>query len=112
MTVPTQGHEAVVCLVTTPTDDSDRVASAILERELAACVNVVEAMRSLYHWEGKLQDEREALLIVKTTRAAVAPLDDLLRQIHPYDTFELIALDVGAGSEPYLRWIADSVRLL
>lgn len=109
MTAPTQGHEAVVCLVAAPMNDAGRVATAMLERELAACVNLVESVRSLYRWEGKLQDEREALLIVKTTRAAVAPLEKLLREIHPYDTFELLALKVTDGSGPYLRWISDSV---
>jgi periplasmic divalent cation tolerance protein len=109
MTAPTQGPDAVVCLVTTPIDDAGSIATAMLERELAACVNIVEGARSLYRWEDKLQDEREALLIVKTTRAAVAPLEELLREIHPYDTFELLALKVCDGSAPYLRWISDSV---
>ncbi len=109
MTAPMQGPEAVVCLVTTPPDDAGRVAAAMLERELAACVNIVEGARSLYRWEGELKDEREALLIVKTTRAAVTPLEELLREIHPYDTFELLALKVGDGSAPYLQWISDSV---
>jgi periplasmic divalent cation tolerance protein len=109
MTAPPQGTEAVVCLVTAPPEDAGRVATAMLERELAACVNIVDSARSLYRWEGKLQDEREALLIIKTTHAAVAPLEELLREIHPYDTFELLALKVCDGSAPYLRWISDSV---
>jgi periplasmic divalent cation tolerance protein len=81
----------------------------MIERELAACVNILPAVRSVYRWEGKVQDEREALLIIKTTRAFVSQLDELLREIHPYDTFELVALDVVAGSHPYLDWIASSV---
>ncbi|HXC45344.1 MAG TPA: divalent-cation tolerance protein CutA [Solirubrobacteraceae bacterium] len=112
MNAPTQGKHAVLCLVTAPPDYAGSIASAMLERELAACVNIVEGVRSLYRWEGELQDEREALLVVKTTRAATASLDELLREIHPYDTFELLTLDVDAGSERYLRWIADSVALL
>jgi periplasmic divalent cation tolerance protein len=107
-----QGPEAVVCLVTAPPDDAGRIATAMLEHGLAACVNIVEGARSLYRWEGKLQDEREALLIVKTTRAAVSPLEELLREIHPYDTFELLALTVYDGSGPYLQWISDSVAQL
>jgi|ERR1700722_11662580 len=110
MSAPTQGHEAVVCLVTTPPDDAGRIAAAMLDRELAACVNIVEGVRSLYRWDGELKDEREALLIVKTTRVAVTPLEELLREIHPYDTFELLALKVCDGSGPYLQWISDSVR--
>jgi periplasmic divalent cation tolerance protein len=84
----------------------------MVERELAACVNIVAQVQSIYRWEGSLQDEQEALLLIKTTGAAVSPLEELLRELHPYDTFELIALDVSAGSQPYLQWIADSVGLL
>jgi periplasmic divalent cation tolerance protein len=109
MSAPTQSPEAVVCLVTAPPDDAGLVATAMLEHELAACVNIVQSVRSLYRWEGELKDEHEALLIVKTTRTAVAPLEELLREIHPYDTFELLALKVCDGSGPYLRWISDSV---
>ncbi len=109
MTAPMQDPEAVVCLVTAPPDDAGSIAAAMLERELTACVNIVEGVRSLYRWESELKDEREALLIVKTTHAAVAALEALLREIHPYDTFELLALKVTAGSNPYLQWISDSV---
>lgn len=101
--------EAVVCLVTAPPADASSIASAVLDGRLAACVNIVPLVRSLYRWEGRVEQDEEALLVVKTTRAAVPELDELLRTIHPYDTFELIALDVVAGSRPYLDWIAGSV---
>jgi periplasmic divalent cation tolerance protein len=84
----------------------------MIERQLAACVNIVGEVQSIYSWEGSVQDEQEALLLVKTTRVAVTRLEELLREIHPYDTFELLALEVSTGSQPYLQWIVDSVGLL
>jgi periplasmic divalent cation tolerance protein len=72
-------------------------------------VNVVPLVHSVYRWEGKVEQDEEALLVVKTTRACVTQIDDLLRTVHPYDTFELIALDIATGSHPYLTWIAESV---
>lgn len=104
-----QASEAVVCLITTPQADAGAIASSLIDEQLAACVNIVPLVHSLYMWEGRLEQNDEALLVVKTTRPAVARLDALLRTIHPYDTFELISLDIVAGSHPYLEWIGKSV---
>jgi periplasmic divalent cation tolerance protein len=101
--------ETVVCLVTTPQANARQIASAMVDEELAACVNVVPLVHSVYRWKGKVEQDDEALLVVKTTRAAVARLDELLREIHPYENFELVALDVLAGSRSYLEWIGSSV---
>jgi periplasmic divalent cation tolerance protein len=101
--------DAVVCLITAPQGNARAIASRMIEAKLAACVSIVPLVLSLYWWEGKVEQDEEALLVVKTTRAAVAQLDELLRAIHPYETFELVSLDVVSGSEPYLRWIADCV---
>jgi periplasmic divalent cation tolerance protein len=81
----------------------------IVERKLAACVNIVALVQSVYRWKGNVEQDEEALLIVKTTHGALARLDELLSNIHPYDTFELVALEIVAGSPSYLEWIADSV---
>jgi periplasmic divalent cation tolerance protein len=102
---------AVMCLVTTPTAEAHRIALKIVEHELAACVNVVPVVNSVYRWKGKIEHDDEALLLVKTMHAAVSALDELLRTIHPYENFELVALDVLAGSESYLEWIGSSVSL-
>lgn len=104
-----QAAEVVVCLVTAPQADASSIASTLVERRLAACVNVAPQVHSTYRWEGKIEQDDEALLIVKTTRAAVTAIDELLREIHPYDTFELVALDIAGGSHSYLAWIAESV---
>jgi periplasmic divalent cation tolerance protein len=86
--------DPIVCLVTAPRADADSIASTIVDKRLGACVNVVALVRSFYRWEGRTQQDEEALLVVKTTRAAIPQLDELLEAIHPYDTFELVALDV------------------
>ncbi len=104
------GADAVVCLVTAPPDGAHDIAEALVAKRLAACVNVAAGVSSVYRWEGKVTRDDESLLIVKTTRAAVPAIEDELRRIHPYDTFELIALDVTDGAAPYLSWIGESVE--
>ncbi len=103
--------EHVVCLVTTPPDQARAIAAAIVERELVACVNIVPLVHSVYRWEGKVEHDDESLLVIKTTRAAAGPLIDAIGELHPYENFELVALDIVAGAPPYLDWIAGSVEL-
>jgi periplasmic divalent cation tolerance protein len=102
---------AVVCLVTAPTDHGRAIATAIVERRLAACVNIVPVVESVYRWDGAVTHDAESLLVIKTTRDAVDPLIAALGTLHPYENFELVALDVAAGATPYLRWIGASVEL-
>jgi periplasmic divalent cation tolerance protein len=100
--------EAIVVLVTTPSPErAAEIARAIVEERLAACGNVVPGLRSIYRWEGKVQDEEEALLVLKTTRARFEALRDRVLALHPYEVPEVIALPVEAGSARYLAWIAD-----
>jgi periplasmic divalent cation tolerance protein len=101
--------DAVVCLVTTPPDQARPIAEALVARELVACVNIVAAVQSVYRWKGAVEHDEEALLVIKTTRAAVPALEAALRELHPYETFELVVLDVAGGSADYLAWIGDSV---
>ena len=108
MTAPT---DALVVLVTTPTPErAAEIARAVVEERLAACGNVVPGLRSIYRWEGKLQDEGEALLVLKTTRARFEELKQRVLSLHPYQVPEVIALPVQAGSAPYLAWIAGETR--
>lgn len=101
--------EHVVCLVTTPPERAREIAGALVERELAACVNIIAAVRSVYRWKGTVEDDEESLLVVKTARAALPGVEAALRELHPYETFELVALEIAAGSSAYLAWIGDSV---
>jgi periplasmic divalent cation tolerance protein len=103
--------EQVVCLVTAPPDRAREIADALVERGLAACVNIVPLVHSVYRWQGAVEHDDEALLVLKTTRAAVAPLAEALAELHPYENFELVALGVQDGAPAYLDWISGSVSL-
>jgi periplasmic divalent cation tolerance protein len=99
--------ETLVVLVTTPTaEKAAEIARALVEERLAACGNVVPGLRSIYRWEGKVQDDAEALLVLKTTRARFEALRERVLALHPYEVPEVIAVPVEAGSAAYLAWIA------
>ena len=105
----TQG--ALVVLVTAPTPErAAEIARTLVEERLAACGNVVPGIRSIYRWEGKVEDEQEALLVLKTTRARFEALRHRVLSLHPYQVPEVIALPVEAGSAEYLAWIAAETR--
>ncbi len=90
-------------------DDAERIARALLERRLVACVNIVPGVRSLYRWEGKIEDDSELILIMKTAAHAVPPLRTAIEDIHPYEVPELVVLPIDDGSPSYLTWVAANV---
>lgn len=103
--------ETLVVLVTTPTPErAAEIARVAVEERLAACGNVVTGVRSIYRWEGEIQDDAEALLVLKTTRGRFEALRERVLSLHPYAVPEVIALPVEAGSAPYLAWIAAETR--
>ncbi len=103
--------EALVVITTTETQtDAERLAQALVERELAACVQVLPQITSIYRWQGKIEQAVEVLLLIKTTRAAYSELEAAIRQNHSYQTPEIIALPVEAGSTDYLSWLRSSLR--
>ncbi len=103
--------DALVVLVTAPTPErAAEIARAVVEERLAACGNVVPGVRSIYRWDGTVQDDPEALLVLKTTRARFESLRARVLALHPYEVPEVIALPVEAGSAPYLDGIAEETR--
>ncbi|HTR08030.1 MAG TPA: divalent-cation tolerance protein CutA [Paraburkholderia sp.] len=86
------------------------MASALVERRLAACVNIVGPIRSVYRWKGKLERETEFLLVIKTTADQAARLETAFEELHPYELPERVELSVEGGSEEYLAWISGEVR--
>jgi periplasmic divalent cation tolerance protein len=102
--------ERVVALSTVATaEDAERIAAELVTRRLAACVNVVPGIVSVYRWQGGVQRDEERLLIIKTRRSSLEALREALVALHPYEVPELVALPVEAGHEPYLRWLDESV---
>ncbi|MBN1441973.1 MAG: divalent-cation tolerance protein CutA [Planctomycetes bacterium] len=101
-----QPHPAIsVVLSTCPPDHAERLASLLVERRLAACVNILAQVRSVYRWEGRIEREDECLLVIKLPSEAVDRLVAELVDAHPYDVPEVIALPVSGGNPSYLRWV-------
>ncbi len=91
-------------------DEARKIARELVERRLAACVNIVEEVQSIYRWEGKVENAREWLLVIKTTDAMFAAVRDTISELHSYDLPECLLLPVEDGSAAYLEWIGESVR--
>ncbi len=91
-------------------DEARKIARALVERLLAACVNIVPQVDSIYRWEGEVEEGEEWLLIVKTTRAAFERVRDTIKELHSYDVPECICLSIEEGSVEYLSWIGQSVK--
>ena len=106
-----KSHRACVVLVTAPALKPARaIARALLTARLAACVNLVPRLESHYWWQDKLETSAEVLLVIKTTRASLEPLAAKVRALHPYDTPELVAWPIAAGSRRYLDWLEAAVQ--
>jgi len=87
-----------------------RIARALVDRRLAACMQIVGPIESIYRWHGKVETAREWLCFIKTTQARYRELAAAIESLHPYDTPEIIAVPIAAGSRRYLEWLAASVR--
>jgi periplasmic divalent cation tolerance protein len=98
-------------LCTVPSEDVGvKIAQALLGEQLVACVNILPGLRSLYRYKGKLEDDRELLLVIKTTDDRLDQVVRRVPELHPYEVCEVIALEVAAGSQPYLDWIVGETR--
>ena len=90
-------------------EKAEQLASALVERRLAACVNVVGPMRSIYRWKGAIEREQEYLLIIKTTSERAADLTAAFTELHPYELPERVELSIEGGSGEYLEWLSAQV---
>ncbi len=106
------GTEPVqVVLLTAPDAEvGARIARQLVEEGLAACANLVPGVRSIYRWQGAVQEDAEVLLIVKTRAALVGALAERVRALHPYELPEVVALPVAGGSAPYLDWVRSATE--
>ena len=90
-------------------EEGAKIASALVEEKLAACVNVIDGLRSFYYWDGKVCDDPEALLMIKSRHDRFDALKERIVELHPYDVAEVIAFDIASGHTPYLNWIDESL---
>jgi periplasmic divalent cation tolerance protein len=89
--------------------DAAAIARTLIDERLAACVNILPPMTSVYRWQGKVEQDREQQMVIKTASDRVADLQGRLRQLHPYELPEFLVLD-ATGSEAYLAWVGESAR--
>ncbi len=99
-----------VLFCTTPVDRADEIAASLVEARLVACVNIIPTVRSVYRWQGAVENDEESLLVMKTTAERVPQVIEHVNGIHPYDVPEVIALPIDAGLPAYLGWLREQVE--
>ncbi len=100
----------VVLVTTASIEEAEAIANALVEAQLAACVSLLP-IHSIYIWQGELHKEQEWQLLIKTDLALFPILEAKIRELHSYEVSEIIALPIIAGSQPYLEWIAEQVKI-
>ncbi|HZP46444.1 MAG TPA: divalent-cation tolerance protein CutA [Candidatus Binataceae bacterium] len=98
----------VVLVMAGTAAEARKIARRVVEERLAACVNIVGPLSSIYRWQGRIESAREHLLIIKTRSSLFRTLENRVRQLHSYDVPEIIALPLAGGSSAYLNWLLDS----
>lgn len=102
--------DAIVVFITAPNqDEATRLAEMLVESHLAACVQILPGLESVYRWQGKIERQPEVLLIAKTLRSKFAELEREVRAVHSYETPEIVVVPIVNGSAPYLEWLMASV---
>lgn len=100
----------VVLVTTSSTEEAERIGHTLVNRKLAACVNIVNPIRSIYRWQGQVEDGQEVLLIIKTTATHLDAVAAKVTELHSYQVPEIIAVPVVAGSQAYLKWIDEETQ--
>lgn len=108
--MPISNSKIIIVFVTVPgLREGTRISRAILTSRLAACVNVIPAIQSIYKWDGKIVQEKEAMLVLKTTRPQYQKLERKIKELHPYEVPEIIAIPLICGSSQYVEWVTREV---
>ena len=102
----------IIIFVTAPnSEEASRIANALVSEQLAACVNIVPSIESIYRWEGKVTSDREALMIIKTVDDRYVDVERRVKELHSYSTPEIVAIPIEQGSREYLDWIRKSTAI-
>ena len=103
-------NDYIQVVTTTPTsDDAQKIAQALVEQRLAACVQIAGPITSVYRWQGKIETTQEWQCLIKSRREFYERIEDAIRKLHPYQVPEILALPIVTGNEAYLRWIDQEV---
>jgi len=103
-------NKRLVLTTASSQEEARKLANALLERRVAACVNILPKIDSIYRWKDKVEVTQEFLLLIKTTQSAMEKLRDAIQELHSYEIPECIVLPIEDGSETYLKWIDESVK--
>ena len=98
----------IILITASSMDEGEKIADSLVENHLAACVNLVPSVKSVFFWEGKTDRQSEVLLIAKSTKALLNQITDHVKKIHSYSVPEIIAIPVIGGSEDYLKWVEET----
>ncbi|MBD3170767.1 MAG: divalent cation tolerance protein CutA [candidate division Zixibacteria bacterium] len=101
------GIKVVLC-TTSGIAEAEKLAGSLVEAKLAACCNIIPAIRSVYFWDGKVRNDEEALLIIKTADENLQELTQKIKGIHSYDLPEIISISVDGGSAEFIKWVKDN----
>jgi periplasmic divalent cation tolerance protein len=100
-------EEIVVFITASDENEAAKIARALVEARLSACVNIIKDIRSIYSWQGKIEDEKEVLMVAKTHKPLFDSLTKRVKELHSYTVPEIIALPIAQGSEDYLKWLKE-----
>ena len=103
-----QGEFVLILVTTGSQEEGERIARALVDLRLAACVNIIPGLRSIYRWKGKIWDEGELLLLIKTRMALFQQVEGKIKELHSYEVPEIVAIPITRGSETYLNWLRES----
>jgi len=100
----------IVYITSSKEEEAEKIAKALVEAKLAGCVNIINNIRSIYSWQGKIEDESEILMMVKTQKHLFKELSEKVKELHSYTVPEIIAIPIIEGSEEYLKWLNDITK--
>jgi len=103
-----QGEFVLILVTTSSQEEAERIARALVDSKLAACVNIISGLRSIYRWKGKTWDEGELLLLIKTRMVLFERVEGVIKELHSYEVPEIIAVPIIRGAETYLNWLRNS----
>jgi periplasmic divalent cation tolerance protein len=104
--------ETILVISTLPDrEHAEKLAHALLEQRLAACVNILPGVRSVYRWQGRVESANETMLLIKTTMACYPALEAAIKERHPYELPEIVAVPINAGLPAYLAWVKTETKI-
>lgn len=104
------GKYRLVVVTTQNVAEAEKIARKLIEKELAACVNIVPKIRSLYRWKGEVHEDQESLMLIKTSRKLIPELKKRIKKMHSYDLPEFIVFKIEQGDRDYLKWLESQLK--